>query len=272
MKITEKGNNKLYEIFKGIILCLCIVMSLFHSYFDNKAPELKANYVEYKRLLKQRDSTENHLITQLNSKEISNSEFTKKFYSNKLLYKDKIKKCNNDKRNISQNFSFNGRKSFHFWLFVFGLSFSFFVLSLRFSYKQIVDSKNTNRLLRKAQIMESSAWIAISLFWVIHSIFVKNADLPKPVYGATLLLICLPIGLSIFYLIRYFVKYKLNKIEKLKKSITKLVTLISDIRINHYFLMAAKAQSTHGKEEIEKDVEIVEEKIFSTIENVADES
>lgn len=120
--------------------------------------------------------------------------------------------------------------------------------------------------------MESTSWISISLFWVIHSVFVSNADLPKPIYGFTMFLICMLISFSIFYLIRYFVEHKLGKTERLKKSITRLVTLISDIRINHYFLMAAKAQSTHGKEEIERDVEIVEEKIFSTIEKVADES
>ncbi|AXG69571.1 hypothetical protein KORDIASMS9_01794 [Kordia sp. SMS9] len=120
--------------------------------------------------------------------------------------------------------------------------------------------------------MESVAWISIALFWVIHSVFVNNADLPKPIYGTTLFSICMFISFSIFYLIKYFVEHKLNKIEKLKKSITRLVTLISDIRINHYFQMAAKAQSMHGKEEIEKDVEIVEDKIFSTIEKVADES
>ncbi|AXG69570.1 hypothetical protein KORDIASMS9_01793 [Kordia sp. SMS9] len=90
MKITEKENNKLYEIFKGIILCFCIVVSLFHIFFDNKAPELKANYNQYKKILKQRDSVEKQLITQLNTKEISNAEFTERFYSNKKLYKEKI--------------------------------------------------------------------------------------------------------------------------------------------------------------------------------------
>ncbi|EDP95081.1 hypothetical protein U8527_08635 [Kordia algicida OT-1] len=272
MKITERENNRLYEIFKGIALCFIIVMSLFHSFFPNTTPELERNYKFYKTLLAERDSVENLLITQLENKKISNSEFRNKFYSNKTYYKKEIKNCNNEKRKIAHAFSFNGRRSLHYWLFVFGLSFSFFILSIRYTYKQLLYLKKSNKLLKKAQILESSAWISISIFWVIHSIFVRGSDLPTPVYASILFSICLLIGYSVFYLIKYFVENKLNKITKLKRSISRLVTLISDIRINHYFLMAAKAQSTHGKDEIEKDVEILEEKIFSTIEKVADES
>ena len=48
--------------------------------------------------------------------------------------------------------------------------------------------------------------------------------------------------------------------------------MVADIRANHYFHMAAKAQNIDNKAIIEKDVEIVDEKIFSTLEKVADES
>jgi len=70
----------------------------------------------------------------------------------------------------------------------------------------------------------------------------------------------------------FMVKYFDNIISRLKKNISQLITLISDIRINHYFHMAAKAQTKENEAIIKKDVEIVEEKIFSTLEKVADES
>lgn len=70
----------------------------------------------------------------------------------------------------------------------------------------------------------------------------------------------------------YTVKYFDNIITRLKSSISQLITLISDIRINHYFHMAARAQNKDNEAVIKKDVEIVEEKIFSTLENIADES
>lgn len=248
------------------------MMSLFHVFFENKAPELKENYNTYKSLLKERDSIETLLISQLNKNEITASEFSKKFYDNKSLYKKKIKACNAEKREISTNFSFNGRKSFHYWLFVFGLSFSFFILSIRHTYKQLLHYKLTNKSLRKSQVFEAAAWISVSLFWVIHSVFISKADLPKPMYALMMFTICLLIGFSIYYIIKYLIENKYTQLEKYRKSISRLVALISDIRLNHYFLMAAKAQSTHGKEEVEKDVEIVEEKIFTTIEKVADES
>lgn len=70
----------------------------------------------------------------------------------------------------------------------------------------------------------------------------------------------------------FAVKYFNNIISSLKSNISQLITLISDIRINHYFQMAAKAQTKDNEAIIKKDVEILDEKIFSTIEKVADES
>lgn len=136
MKITEKENNKLYEILKGIILCLCIMVSLFHIFFDNNAPKLKENYTQYKELLKQRDSVESLLINQLNNKNISNVEFTEKFYSNKSLYKAKIKECNNKKEKYLKTFLLmEGR------VFISGFSFLAYLSHFLFCHCDIHTNK-----------------------------------------------------------------------------------------------------------------------------------
>ena len=236
----------------------------------NDRPDVAENNKTYKLLIQQRDSIENLLLAQLATDEITKNTYVDRLRLNTTFYKEKIKECNKEKREIIRSFSFNGRNSFHYWLFVFGLSISFFFLAIRYTYRINIDYKNKH--LKKSLIVEASAWIAVSLFWVIHSVFVQNADLPTPVYAGLMFSVCLLIGVSIFYFIKYLIHRKTHTIESYKNSIINLISLISDIRINHYFHMAAKAQNKDNEEIIKKDVEIVEEKIFSTLEKVADES
>lgn len=245
-------------------------MSLTHVYFSSKPDGTKENYLEYKSIIKERDSMQSSLLLQLSNSIISKEEFIEIYNIKSEIYNDKINICNKEKKVIINNFKFNGRKSFHYWLFIFGLSFSFFFLAIRYTYRIIIDYKD--KYLKKSLVLEASAWMAVSLFWVIHSVFVKNADLPTPIYATIMFGICLLLAFSIFYFIKYLIHRKTHTLESYRKSIVRLVTLISDIRINHYFVMAASATTKDNEAVIKKDVEIVDEKIFSTIEKVADES
>lgn len=268
-KITEKKTINLLEIIKGIILFVVIIMPLIHVFYENKPKKLAENKLEYRTLLKERDSIEKSLFLMLNSDILSKESFTKKFNENKLAYKKKIKQCNIDKRKILKEFSFNGRNSFHYWLFVFGLSFSFCFLAIRYTFRIIQDSKD--HYLRKSQILEASCWIGISLFWVFHSLFIKKADLPTLSYAITMFVISVIIGLSIFYLIKHLASKK-NTLRSYKESIINLISLIADIKVDHYFKMATKAITKDNEEEINKDAELLDNKIFSTLDKVTDES
>ncbi|WP_430413124.1 hypothetical protein [Kordia sp.] len=267
-KTIERQEISAKSIFKGMILFIIIIMSLTHIYFSNQPNGTRENYLEYKSIIKERDSIQNLLILQLNNSTISKEEFILKFNSKSEHYKDKIKVCNKEKRAIINNFKFNGRKSFHYWLFIFGLSFSFFFLAVRYTYQIITDHKK--KYLKKSLVLEASAWIAVSLFWVIHSIFVKNADLPKPVYTSIMFIICLLIGFSIVYFIKFLVSRKEHTLQSYKASIIRLIELVGEIRVQHYFHMAAKAKTEENENVISKDAAVMDEKIFSTLEKVAD--
>ncbi|QHI38673.1 hypothetical protein IMCC3317_40670 [Kordia antarctica] len=243
-------------------------MSLTHVYFSSKPDGTRENYLEYKSITKERDSVQNLLLLQLSNGIINKEEFIKIFHNKSDIYIDKIKKCNKEKRIIINNFKFNGRKSFHYWLFIFGLSFSFFFLAMRYSYRIVIDHKN--KYLKKSLALEASAWMAVSLFWVAHSVFVKNADLPTPMYASVMFGICLLLGLSIFYFIKFLTNRKEHTLKSYKTSIVNLIQLIGEIRVDHYFKMSAKAMTKENKEIISKDSEVMDKKIFSTLEKVAD--
>jgi hypothetical protein len=263
--------QRIYSLLRGIVIFFLITISLFHIYFDSyptKSVEKNNNHYDY--LTSSRDSIENSLIKQLAIGEITKEIYIDKLSKNKSYYKKQISLCNAEKRQILKDFSFNGRNSFHYWLFIFGLSISFFSLALLYNYRIVKNSKN--KFLKKSLKFESISWTAVSLFWVIHSIFVNKADLPTALYAIVTFSICLAIGYSIFYFIKYLVNRKRLTLESYKNSIRRLISLISDIRFNHYFHMAAKAQNKDNEKIIKKDVEIVEKKIFSTLEKVADDS
>lgn len=263
--------QKIYSLLRGIVIFFLITISLFHVYFDSyPTAAVEKNNSHYDFLISSRDSVENSLIKQLAIGKITKETYIEKLSENKSYYKKQVSLCNAEKRQILRDFSFNGRNSFHYWLFIFGLSISFFSLALLYNYRIVKNSKN--KFLKKSLKFESISWTAVSLFWVIHSIFINKADLPTTFYAIVTFSICLVIGYSIFYFIKYLVHKKVHTLESYKNSIRRLISLISDIRLNHYFHMAAKAQNKDNEKIIEKDVEIVDKKIFSTLENVADDS
>ena len=131
-KITEKQEINIKTVIKGMILFLIIIMSLIHVYFSNKPNGVEENYSEYKSIIRERDSIQNLLMVQLGDNLINNEEYIKQTNIKHELYSSKIKLCNKEKRKIINDFKFNGRKSFHYWLFIFGLSISFFFLAIRY--------------------------------------------------------------------------------------------------------------------------------------------
>ncbi|MBC8755863.1 hypothetical protein H2O64_14390 [Kordia sp. YSTF-M3] len=268
MMSQRKNQFKIKEILRGIVLYLCITMSLYHvsfNFLSNEQIEHKKTYVP---IIKERNENQQSLFNKFEKNEITKSDFLRLYKEQTKLSKTKINNYNYVKRDLALAHSFNGRNSFQYWLFVFGLSFSFFALSIRYTLRIIYDHKN--KYLKKSLVLEASAWIAVSLFWVIHSIFITNADLPTPIYASVMFCICLVLGFSIFFSIKYLINRKAHTLKSYKASIVNLIELIGEIRVDHYFKMAAKAMTKENKEIISKDSEVMDKKIFSTLEKVAD--
>lgn len=267
-KSQQKANFKIKSIIKGIVLLFAITMSLFHVNFDDISNEQITHKKTYLPIIKERNSSQKLLLAQLENNEITKEQYIKLYKEKYAFYKGKINNYNSKKRELVKIHDFNGRKSFHYWLFIFGLSFSFFFLAVRYAYRIIIDSKD--KYLKKSLAIEASAWMAISLFWVGHSIFVKSSDLPTYVYAAIMFCICLMISISTFYFIKYLINRKEHTLKSYKASIVSLIQLIGEIRVDHYFKIAGKAMTKENKEIIFKDSEVMDKKIFSTLEKVAD--
>ncbi|MFK7749249.1 MAG: hypothetical protein AB8B65_12710 [Kordia sp.] len=245
-----------------------ITMSLYHASFPDVPKELESHKYVYKSIIKDRDRIDKELVNKLLSNSLTREEYADTLIKHKQLFKQKLRDCNKEKKAIVHNFTFNGRSSFHYWFFVFGLSFSFLILALRYTYKLVYKLKGG--YLKKSLIFESVGWIAISLFWVLHTVFKKTDDLPNSVYILVVFSISILISISIFFLLKHLANRKHHTLKSYKASVINLIELVGDIRVNHYFHIAAKAINKDNEKIISKDSEIMDKKIFTTLEKVAD--
>ncbi len=268
MTKTKKNQYKIKEMIRGIVLFIFITMSLYHVAFDEFSKEQLSHKKTYKPIIFERNSNQDVLLDKFENNKISKTEFLKAFRSQAEFSKEKINNYNYKKRELAHEHSFNGRNSFHYWFFVFGLSFSFLVLSLRYAYNIVNKSKKGD--LRKSLIFESIGWIGVSLFWILHTVFKKTDDLPSLVYILVWFGISVAVSTSIFFSLKYLANRKEHTLKSYKESIISLIALVSDIRVNHYFHMAAKAINKDNEKVIAKDSEIMDDKIFTTLEKVAD--
>jgi len=268
MTKKKKNQYKIKEIIRGIVLFIIITMSLYHVAFNEFSKEQISHKKTYKPIIYERNSKQDELLAKFENNEISKTEFLKYFKNQAKLSKEKINSYNYKKRDLAHEHSFNGRNSFHYWFFIFGLSFSFLILSIRYTYKVIKKSEKGD--LKKSLIFESIGWIGVSLFWILHTVFKRTDDLPNIVYILVWFSISVIVSTSIFFFIKHLNYRKEHTLKSYKESIISLITLISDIRVNHYFHMAAKAINKDNEKIIAKDSEIMDDKIFTTLEKVAD--
>ncbi len=266
--MTKQKNNKalllrvkFFAITKGIVLFSIITMSLWHIFLDEKSPEMISHSKTYTPIIKARNEGANLLLDKLKSGEISKEDYISSYET--VMYKAKkdLAYYNKKKYNLAHEFSFNGRSSLSFWIFVFGMSFSFFILSLRYSYYSI---KKSTEALKKSAVFESCAWISVSFFWVLHALFAKTSDFGSTTYLLLGMLISAFTSLAIVYYIKYAVTKKL----KVYSVISNLISLIADLKVNHYFKYASQVRNENNKEFINKDVKLVESKILNSLKQV----
>jgi hypothetical protein len=253
---------KLISFLKGIALFLIIAMSLLHIFLDEESPEMIEHAKTYRPIINTRNEGYINLLNQLKNNSISKEDYILSLESVMKTAKADLAAYNKKKYELAHEFSFNGRSSFGFWMFVFGLSFSFFVLSIRYTYFNIKNNKAKS--LKKSFIFESCAWISVSLFWVLHALFATTEDFSSTFY----LLMGVLISILMSFAIVLYLKHVSQKQLKVYKIISNLLTLIGDIKVNHYFKMASIARNDDNKDTIQEDTKIVEEKILKSLKKV----
>jgi hypothetical protein len=183
-------------------------MSLFHVFFHSNPPKLEAVTKEYRQVIKNRNNLRSSYLEDLKNRKISIDEYYTNFTNLTAESEQNIKRLNEKKKMINRAFSFRGRQSFHFWIFVFGLITALLYFSSLSLYKQIKEKQSIGFQIN------SIVGVTVSFFWMIHLIFFTQKDFTKNSYVVFILLCAVACAISIYFLMRYRVKLAIKKLEK----------------------------------------------------------
>ncbi len=210
--LTKMTIEKIKNLFKGIVAFIIVTMSLFHIFFNSSPPKLAQNNKDYKEIIKNRNLLQAKYLEELNQKKITSDKYYLEI--TKLLSESKkeIKKVNNEKRAINNEFSFRGRRSFHFWIFVFGLVLPLLFFSCKSLYQDILRGDKY-----KSQFL-SLTGIVVSFFWMIHLIFFTQKDFSKNSYILIILVCAIFCTFFTYFLIKQKINILIKKVERGEKS------------------------------------------------------
>ena len=196
----ESLKNKILNILAVILLSIGITASFLHRALDSENPKIA--------LLNQERAD---LKVFWNKKEEKNDVlFKKDLISKEIFFKTKkqneidrikdFKQISKKRKELAIDFSFNGRSSMHYWLWVFGVFLTTFIISCYLANK---DSR-----LKKAGVLKwyepffSISFISVSLFWLYHTIFMINIDFKFTTYVSYLAIIIFPLSYFLYHFIR----------------------------------------------------------------------
>jgi len=227
MKTDRENYKKILPFFKGFISFILVTLSLFHVFFESKSKLISQNDKEYNSLIIENKSLTKKYREDLKNRRINIDDYL--FKTNELLLdsQSKINKLNIEKRAIKNNFSFNGRSSFHFWLFVFGLVSALFY----FACKSLFDEISRGSTFRHQLV--SISGIIVAFFWFVHLIFYTQNDFNKNTYFFTILVLATLFSIFTYFLVKYYT-YK-------DIIIRDLIKLIVKIKSKHYPKILVKA-------------------------------
>ncbi len=196
-----------------------VLSSFIHAAFDsaNKNPEiilLNKHRKELRSYWEKKEFTHDSLFI--------NKLITKKVYfeikkQNKIERYNSFLSVSKKRKIIAHDFSFNGRNSLHYWLWVLGVFVSLFVISINSSLKDYRLKKAG--LLKWYESHVSVAFMFISLFWLYHTIFKKNYDFSLDFYLLILVSVLIPLS----YFLYHFIRRLFTLEEKLLENIRDLV-------------------------------------------------
>lgn len=144
-----------------------------------------------------------------------------------MSYKKELKEISNKRKAEAIAFSFRGRNSFHFWIFVFGLVTAIFY----FSCKSLHDEFSRGSTFKHQFV--SLTGIGVSFFWFIHLIFFTQNDFNKHTYFYAIVGCAVLLTVFTFYLVKHFT-YK-------DQAINNLTNLLVRTKEDHYEKVAVKA-------------------------------
>jgi len=161
----------------------------------------------------------------------------------------------------AQDFSFRGRSSFHFWIFVFGLVTALFYFACKSLFNELAKGSTF-----KHQLISLSG-IIVACFWLIHLLFYTQKDFQKNTYFFTILSIAVLCTIFTYFLVKYYT-YK-------DQIILRLLAFISRTKEIHYKSMAKRAVFSEQTKKVLKDetttseaMEIFDKDLLNTVKDI----
>lgn len=252
-------NNKILPLIKGVIAFLVVTLSLFHVFFDAKVPGVSEVMQEHKEVVQNRNNTLKENLSLLKNNQISNENYIKIVEITLANSQERLDFLKNEKKVRARAFSFRGRSSFHFWIFVFGLVTALFF----FSCKSLHDDFSRGSTFKFHFV--SLTGILVSGFWCIHLIFLTQKDFQQNKY-----VLALVIATSLFAAFTYFlIKYYTYKDDIIYKQLS----FLERIRASHYPKIAKKAKYAEkvglvAKSDLDNDIDEFQEDLRDVVNNI----
>ncbi|WP_271770396.1 hypothetical protein [Aquimarina algiphila] len=218
MVTSTNIKNKIIPIIKGVVAFLVVTLSLFHVFFSNTTPEIEKQKQVYKSLVKERDTFFEKNLVSFQEGKLSKDEYIELTSKAFIDYKSRLKEIVKTKNAYAIEFSFQGRSSFHFWIFVFGLVAALFF----FSCKSLKDDFLRGSTFKFHFV--SLSGILVSGFWFIHLIFLTQKDFNQNKYVWTLLACAVLFSVFTYFLVKHYT-YKDDIIYKQLSFIMRVRTL-----------------------------------------------
>ncbi len=194
---TNTKSSNFLAFIKGIFAFCAVTLSLFHVFFSSTSSELITEQVNYKKIVKERDSINAYTINLFKKNQITKDEYLAFADTHFQLYKEKLKNKSKLKKELAMDFSFRGRQSFHFWIFVFGLVTALFFFSCKSLYDDILKGSTY-----KFHFV-SLTGILISGFWFIHLIFLTQNDFAQNKYISVIIIGAIIFSAFVYSLVKH---------------------------------------------------------------------
>jgi len=234
----EKGRKYFLYTLAVILLFIGVTASFWHRPLPAKDARKIALNKERSALKKHWNLVEFNHDRLLANGEISIIDYLKIKEDNEAGRKSGFQGITKRRKTLAYDFSFNGRPSKNHWFWMLGIFTTLFICSC---YLAIKDAR-----LQKAGILKwyepiaSISFIAVSLFWLYHTIFQTTRDFKLSTYTLYLVLVLIPLSYFIYQVLR-----SVKSIEdKLKTAIIVLIDFISIKAKNKYISQEDKIEYT----------------------------
>jgi len=153
---------------------------------------------------------------------VSTIKYLKIKDENEVNRKAGFQKITAKRKFLAYDFSFNGRPSKNHWFWMLGIFTTLLICS---SYLAVKDARLQKAgLLKWYEPIASISFIAVSLFWLYHTIFQTTRDFEVTTYTLYLVLVLIPLSYFIYHALRGIKTME----DRFKSAIRNIFTYIYD--------------------------------------------